>query len=382
MNLYGLPTSWSDGIDWSFEAKPTARHFQAIFLAIGEREFAKDQLGEGGYFNYWSGSLLNWEACAYSAKDITNLNGLVNVLYDFFDLDEVEYEAGCFGNGRLEFDLTIEGSARHRWYDDTDESEPNSFYNKLISNYRTKRINIVAGTIDYRSIVKTMLNRCPMIAKCDKMSVANRKIMEWLIEFKNALNKLHTIIVPCGLGYPVDVDGVTDTYTEEYYYEESETEGVTNSGTWTTEREHNRNQNLNIIDGGISNYNSGDFIDKHYWARVRVPPISIQNQLPFSYKASLHISGECYQDNSFADDEYFDIEPIGEYIKKVGWNDLGILNPNDEIQILDSSFCYNGNGVRNYWNKYGGRDNCLIYFNVQIDMIRLDFRVTGGFKFI
>ena len=382
MNLYGLPTYWDDGIVWTPDTKPTARHFQAIFLAIGERQFAKDQLSEGGYWNYWGGSLLNWKACAYSAKDITNLNRLVSALYDFFDLDEAEYEAGCFGKGRLEFDLTAEGSARRRWYDDTDEETSNSFYHKLISNYNTKRIDVYAGLIDYRNIVKTMLNKCPLVMKCDKMSEANRKIMAWLIDFKNALNELHTIFVPCSLGYPVDVDGVTDTYSEEYYYEESESEGVTNSGTWTTGREQQMSNNLYVIDGGISNYKYEGWTDKHYWARVRVPPISIQNQLPFSYKASLHISGSCYQDNSFADDEYFAIEPIGDYIKKVGWNDLGTLNPNDEVQILDSSVCYNGQDVRRYWNKYGSRDNCDIRFRVQIDVIRLDFRVAGGFKFI
>lgn len=382
MDLYGLPTSWHDGIEWSLDTKPTARHFQAIFLALGERAFAKNNIYNHNPSIYFeSGNLLDWGACAYSAKDIINLDTLISVINGLFERIQVENKTGCFGKGRLEFDLSNVGSSSHRWYDDTNEDAPDSFYNKLIINYQTKRISIYAGLINYKDIVKTMLNKCPLVMKCDKMSIANRKIMAWLIDFKNALNKLHSVFLPCGLGYPVKVDGITNTYYERYSYYKDE-DGVSDDGTWVTSRSQNMDRYLYILEGGISNGGDNEYISKDYWADVTVPPLSIQNQLPFSYKASLHISGYCRQYNSFEEDEYYAIEPIGEYIKKIGWNEIGTLNPSEEKQILDASFCYDGNGVRSYWNKYGGRDNCDIGFSLQIDCIRLDFRVEGGFKFI
>ena len=380
MNLLGAPNSWGDGLEWELDTKPTGRHFQAIFLAIGERTFAKNTT----YFNYyllWGISRINWGASAYSAKDIENLNNLIYEINILFRDREPRYTAGCFGKGRLEFDLGFNGTSSLRWYDDTNEDAPDSFYNKLIRNYQTKEISTSAGVIDYGGVLETMVNRCPMVMKCDKMSVANRKIMAWLIDLKNALNRMHTIFVPCGLGYPDEIDGITDTYYENYDYYKDDGEVLEND--WRTGREQNMTDaDLNIISGRVYNYKNENLVNKDYWASVRMPPISIQNQLPFSYKASLHISGYCRQGHYVSETEYYAIEPIGEYIKKIGWNEIGTLNPTEEKQILDASFCYDGNGARDYWNKYGNRDDCDINFKVNIDCIRLDFRVEGGFKFI
>lgn len=380
MSYPDFPKYWDDDIDWSLNAKPTIRHILAIYQAISERfNFCTDTI----YFFYEN--LLTWGMAPYSAKKIGRLRDLADNLSQVF-LECLSYpnpylKIGCFGAGRLEFNLSDDGPKKARWYDDTNEDSPDSFYNKIIKDYYTKRIPINSYTIDYGNFVTTMIDKYPRIMESDKMSVANKKMMAWLIGIKNELNKLHSIFVPCSLGYPVKVDGITDTYGEHYEYEKYD--GKVETDEWNSSRRHVIS--TKILTGGVHNSKDEYSVTKFYSAYVNAPPISIKNQLPIAYNASLHISGYCEQDNGFGEDnryEYYEIEPIGDFIKKIGWNSLGVLQPNEEKQILDASFCYNGNGVRRYWNKYGGRDNCDISFSAQIDCIRLDFRVEGGFKFI
>lgn len=386
------PTNWNDGLDWSLSAKPTLRHIQAILCAISER--ATLTLGEFG------NSLL-FDLPYASNITIEMLNLLAEKIYEHLP-PSFDYTNTWLGNlNRNEYFFSLGkgclnfGSKSAFWWDT--EIDKFAIYGRKRDEEAGRfRNRTTMRNLSQAYFSKKVANKAHFIKSSH---LDSRAIMQWLNEIKDAINKLHSIVVfptafsfddsntpfqltrSCWLSYEEYSDGDTRGDKELQY--------TFNAENWDVD--------YAFIGGSYSCYEEkekrGDGYNRFwdYEYNCTTSPYKVVNLGDISFKLSAHFWQYAYEeiyklneeDDNVVDivsEKFLDFLPIENFPIK-GWNDFGIVDPTKEVQIFSPNMC------SNIWEKYPffeAFDPTYKYIDyaMGVDAFMLDFRVAGGFKFI
>ena len=388
------PTSWNDGLDWQLSAKPTLRHIQAILCAVSERAtLTSGELGNSLLTDLPYGSTITIEMLNLLADKIykylppsfifsnTNTNNLNRNEY-FFSV----------GKGCLNFE-----SKRAIWWDTY--LDKYATYGYLYDEEAGRFRNITTMRNLSQAYFSKEVAKKTHFIKGSHLN--NKAVMQCLNDIKDAINKLHSIVVfpstfsfdssntpfeltrSCGLSYEEYSNGNTKG-DKEFYYD-------FNAKNWDA-----ISSSTAIISGSYSCYEekARDGGYDRYWDyeyNCTTSPYKVVNLGDISFKLSAHFWQYAYEeiyklneeDDNVVDivsEKFLDFLPIENFSIK-GWNDFGIIDPTKEVQIFSPNMC------SNIWEKYPffeAFDPTYKYIDyaMGVDAFMLDFRVAGGFKFI
>lgn len=387
------PTHWNDGLDWSLTAKPTLRHIQAILCAVSER--ATLTSGEDG------NSLL--VDLPYASNiTIEMLNILASKIYKYLPPSFIFTDTNTSNLNRNKYFFSIgkeclnfDSQRAFWWNTELDEYATYGYYQDEEGG-RFRNIPTMRD-LSQAYFSKEVANKTLFIKGSH---LDNNAIMQWLNEIKDTINKLHSIVVfpdvfkinssntpfpltrSCWMEYEEHANGKT--------YGDKELHYILDAADWDVEYAFISGRYSCIVDkprGDVSGYD-------RYWDYAfgcYASPYKVVNLDKMSFKLSAHFWQHAYEtiyklneeDDNLVDvvsEKFLDFLPIEGFSIK-GWNDFGIVAPENEVQIFSTNMC------SNVWEQYPFYEAFdptykTIEFDMGVDAFLLDFRIDGGFKFI
>lgn len=406
-----FPKHWNDGLKWEKDTKPTFRHVQAILLACCERQYLTK-------FETMPKSVVD-KMLHYQPKTFENLADLVSYMLDLTIKNPDAYIVHTGGSirpspyfasaGKSDFCFPLNDMY---WYCKDNEELVldirHDYENEKFKKYSRLDFYIINEAINkfYRDNYpksKNLSNQHKYFFTKYKR-IVNSELMEYLIAVKNLVNGYHQVVLRPDFfswyGFnesapknkrtfvlydnrkdedrPSGDENIKGFQTEDIYPQPPVWSGSTYRGT--------------CADGYYDCFVTNEGSEREYytWQYGFTPHLStnkIINKSNLAFDLQVHWwewarEGKYDSEDNYVEEYFNPDENFHQFskIKQRGWNDLGIIKPDEDIEVFTREDCQQEPTTKPYWMGWSEQKRD-IYFEMGMDAILLDFGVEGGFNF-